>query len=307
MAGIDVEAVLYLLALLWAGVWIGLWFASRRVRRLTLPVYASVTAIALPTLAGTVLAMYQLLSIDVNDDPTFVTIHAVGCLLPIITGLFVSLIMASMFLYATRRQKRKETGVPRQQPHRRKLLEVLRPQGRSLYSFLAVLTAACLVWLKWPEPVQEVLSNQLLQSLFGSAITAGLIVVTLIVRRRAPTGKWRQVGQVLPVTTLVMAGMTLLGWLWYLADRYHWDVRWQLAFAGIGFFGIVGSHLAWLAASTYKEVRKRRENDPKCSNCGYILYHAAGGRCPECGQPFDISELNLERATIDKDGIIRPR
>jgi hypothetical protein len=39
--------------------------------------------------------------------------------------------------------------------------------------------------------------------------------------------------------------------------------------------------------------------DPRCPQCGYVLYHAEHLRCPECGRRFKISELDMRRALWD--------
>jgi hypothetical protein len=47
-------------------------------------------------------------------------------------------------------------------------------------------------------------------------------------------------------------------------------------------------------------------DDPRCPRCGYILYHAQGRRCPDCGRRFSLSELDLRLARWDGH-VLRPR
>lgn len=307
MAGSSLEGVLYLLSIGWAAVWIGLWFAARRAPRLATPMYIAIPATALPALGGIALTTYRLIGLRTDDDPTFAVIGAAAGLLPAIQGLFVSFVMAGAFLHATRRPRCPAGMSIPASPEPRTIRRALLPKGQSAYVALAIIAVAWLAWLKWPDAIGKAMSNEVVENVFGSAIAVCLAIAAVILRRRPRTGKWRQISHVLPVMVFFMAALTVLGWLHYLAALHNWDLRWQLAFIGIAFFGTLIFQIAWLASNTWKEIRRRREHDPRCGHCGYILYHASGGRCPECGQPFDINELDLKNATVAEDGIIRPR
>ena len=36
-----------------------------------------------------------------------------------------------------------------------------------------------------------------------------------------------------------------------------------------------------------KQRRKRRDSEPRCAKCGYLLYGLPSNICPECGTPFE--------------------
>lgn len=54
-------------------------------------------------------------------------------------------------------------------------------------------------------------------------------------------------------------------------------------------------------------IRRARVDGPACPECGYLLYYAAGQRCPDCGRTFIVSEIDMTCAVIGSDGVLRPR
>ncbi len=54
------------------------------------------------------------------------------------------------------------------------------------------------------------------------------------------------------------------------------------------------------------DITYARTGEPKCPRCAYVLYYARDSRCPECGRPFLLEEISLEKAEV-VDGVVHPR
>ncbi len=62
-----------------------------------------------------------------------------------------------------------------------------------------------------------------------------------------------------------------------------------------------------IIVQTKQKVRiNTRPGEPKCPQCGYILYFARDQRCPECGRQFNLEEISMGQAEL-RDGVLQPR
>lgn len=75
-----------------------------------------------------------------------------------------------------------------------------------------------------------------------------------------------------------------------------------------------GASIGLLFRATREEAQARivcsrclPEAEPACPACGYVLYYARNSRCPDCGRPFRVSELNMTLAAIGPKGILYPK
>lgn len=55
------------------------------------------------------------------------------------------------------------------------------------------------------------------------------------------------------------------------------------------------------------ERQNRKLCEPVCPECGYVLYGVKEHRCPDCGRPFALTELNVTLLRIDEEGRLQPR
>lgn len=60
-----------------------------------------------------------------------------------------------------------------------------------------------------------------------------------------------------------------------------------------------------LPGAYYAILKFRPACEPKCPHCGYNLYYAVSMRCPECGRPFTLKEVDLRLAQWD-GSVLRP-
>lgn len=78
------------------------------------------------------------------------------------------------------------------------------------------------------------------------------------------------------------------------------DMLWPLAGSQAGVV-LYAALFVWILTG-----RRRPAEPPKCPACGYIVYHATGRRCPECGQAFRLEQVDLRLTVVDEQGVLRP-
>jgi MFS family permease len=127
-----------------------------------------------------------------------------------------------------------------------------------------------------------------------SLVGLSLCALRLIRRARRRSSRrppqWGEVSLLGCCATLtVVLGLYPLG---YLADRLKWGDRalGLIPVIIVAFFisivtALVGGLMWSVTAVRYRGTRRRRE--PRCANCGYLLYGLPQPRCPECGRKFD--------------------
>lgn len=54
-------------------------------------------------------------------------------------------------------------------------------------------------------------------------------------------------------------------------------------------------------------AQNRRLAEPVCPQCQYVLYGVQGRRCPECGEPFNLDEVNMNLVQLDEQGRLQPK
>lgn len=303
MAELDLESTFFLCDGVWALLWAGLCFASRRHPRLRLPGYVTFAAIGLPALGGAAVAGCGIAGMETYSNARYATVEVLGGLWPLIMGGLTSMFMESMHLWVRGPQ---DIKTPRQAVGLA-IRQLTLPSKPSFYILLAAVAVGWTAWLEWPETILRAASSQILAaaSLSVFAVMAGVLPIVL---RRLPNSRLRrQIERHMRKILLLLIILTGLAWLDYLAERFDWDMLFHLVLIGINLLVFVGLQIALIVFIIRHHQARRTSQDPKCSKCGYILYHASAGRCPECGQPFDIDDLDLSRATIDEQGVIRPR
>jgi hypothetical protein len=81
----------------------------------------------------------------------------------------------------------------------------------------------------------------------------------------------------------------------------------MLLFASAGTFilGYVGQ-ASVVFYVTRKYHLRGSPKEPACPYCGYGLYYARDHVCPECGQPFLGTNIDMRLATWE-DGVLKPK
>lgn len=55
------------------------------------------------------------------------------------------------------------------------------------------------------------------------------------------------------------------------------------------------------------QAKNRKLAEPLCPQCGYVLYGVKDFRCPDCGRPFAMAELNVNLVRLDEEGRLQPK
>ncbi len=102
-------------------------------------------------------------------------------------------------------------------------------------------------------------------------------------------------------------GMVGWGAAWVLAGLLPGNGKLAAEGLGVVAVGWLFGTLGIIVARDLGPRRCRRSaivepiDDPRCPQCGYVLYYAQDRCCPDCGRPFQLSELDLRRARWNGD------
>lgn len=130
---------------------------------------------------------------------------------------------------------------------------------------------------------------------------AGFVFVVGCLCWTGTRGRWRLsqpswISLAFASGTLYMAiarGVSAIGLSQYVPDPVIWVY-------------VIGTPVA-LAYGVVMLAQEGRDYLPACPGCGHLLYYAGEKRCPECGRPFTISEIDMTHAVVGEDGVLRPR
>ncbi len=301
---------------IWPILWIGVWAASRGIRWLVVPRYVAIPVIAVPSLAGMAMTIHVILGLaqlrpGASGDATFAVVSVVVGLFPLVFGVLLSLGMTSVYLWAT---GPKEQPADAHGPSRvawQAIKQVIFPNRPGVYMILVSLATVLYARFKWPDAFERAASSHAFNLALLTGFSVFAVAAMIILRRRPQTWtrhpRVRNFQKVAPWVVPWIVGFTCLEWLQYLAERLDWDARIGLVLIGVAVVGYFGFQFAWIVLGIRRQLARQHPQEPRCGKCGYILYHASGGRCPECGGPFDVAEIDMRRATVDESGVIRPK